>query len=769
MATNHVEYALRYWAMGWSVIPIQYRSKEKKPLLSWKAYQKRQPTEDEIKLWFGDYFRDPTYKEVQAWFDSWKTAPSADKIKEILQKEHNIALVTGKVSNRVVVDCDSPEAIELYYELGGDRTGPYCISQRGNQFHCGWAKGADLAAEKWPRGYSGREDLPNIDLRAQGNTAMIPWSVHWSGHKYEWKNTERINDLPEIPERLLIGDPKKGRSMVGANGQDGPKEKKNWSELWQGGGEGSRNKTLASLAGSWAAAGLPLPVAMQNGAVWNEKNDPPMEIPELETTIKSVYSKEEKRKEAKEEKKEAGDYVDSEFFPRTDQGNAEALVARHGKNMRYSPERKSWYVWDGCRWILARMRQVEQFAIDTVRALPEYAQASDDNVKEAVRVWSKKSESHKNVNAMITMAQAVNPMPTPMTLFDRNQFLVCCPNGIVDLWNKGAYRSHEREDFITRMTSVPYDPEAECPMWKHFLDEIFDWNGAIISYVQRVIGYCLTGSTAEQCMWILHGDGANGKSTFCNVIMWLLGEYARTAPRNVFLVKSGGDNHPAELAHLNGARMVLAEESEETSRLSEGLVKQATGSKTMAVRFMHENFWDMVLTYKILFMTNHKPDIRGAERGIWRRIKTIFFPKNFRITPENRNLDEKMFKAEASGILNWAIAGAMQWMEHGMREPDEVREELERYKEEMDYLWDFISDNCSIKDETWCNASDLYRAYTKWADVNGTWRYSHKRFAIHLAHKIKEKTGNIVMMGFYGPDDIRIYKGIALKGTQTTL
>lgn len=766
---NHVEYALRYHKMGWSVVPIVFQSKDKNPVISWKAYQKRQPTEDEIRMWFGDYFRDPTYKEISTWFDKWKKAPSLAKVKEILSQTHNIALVTGKVSNRVVVDCDSQEAIEMYYELGGDRTGPYCISQRGNQFHCGWKKGLDLPPEKWPRGYSGREDLPNIDLRAQGNMAMVPWSVHWSGHVYKWMNTDRINDPPEIPERLLIGDPKKGRSQTGSNGE--PKEKKTWGELYSGAGEGSRNKALASLAGTWAKQGLKFELALEMGGTWNENNDPPMEPPEVMQTIKSIYDKEAERKENLEDKKAAGDHVDhsGEFFSRTDAGNAEALIAKHGENMRYSPERKCWYIWDGRRWIMAKMREVEKFALDTVRSLMDLSKGADDNVKDAVKQWAKKSESHKNINALMTMAQAVGKMPTPMSQFDQNQFLVCCPNGVVDLWNKGKFREHQREDYLTRMTPVLYEPTAKCPMWETFLNEIFDWNIPVIEYMQRVFGYCLTGSTAEQCMWILHGDGANGKSTFCNVMMWILGEYARTAPRNVFLAKAGGDNHPAELAHLNGARMVLAEESEETSRLSEGLVKQATGSKTMAVRFMHENFWDMKLTYKILYMTNHKPDIRGAERGIWRRIKTVFFPKNFKILPETRDLDEKLFKAEASGILNWAIAGALQWLEYGMREPDEIKEELEKYKAEMDYLWDFVEENCSVDPDLSCPASELYRAYAKWAEVNGSWRYSHKRFTIHLKNKIKEKCNINVELGLRAVGDIRIYTGITLKDRQVSV
>ena len=297
-------------------------------------------------------------------------------------------------------------------------------------------------------------------------------------------------------------------------------------------------------------------------------------------------------------------------------------------------------------------------------------------------------------------------------------------------------------------------------MWEKFIGEVFDWNQPIIDYMQRVIGYCLTGSTSEQCMWILYGDGANGKSTFCNILQWLLGDYARTAPRNVFLAKTGGDSHPAELAHLSGGRLAFAEESEETSKFSEGLVKQATGSKSMSVRFMHENFWEMQMTFKIFFQTNHRPDIRGAEKGIWRRIKPIFFPKSFAVTPANRDLDERIFKAEASGILNWAIAGAIAWVDGGLREPEEVREELVAYMQEMDMMSDFIQDCCAVRSDEECQAVELYKCYSRWAEVHGTWKYSHKRFFIHLRNKLKEK-GKIVES--ITRDENRFYKGITLR------
>ena len=222
--------------------------------------------------------------------------------------------------------------------------------------------------------------------------------------------------------------------------------------------------------------------------------------------------------------------------------------------------------------------------------------------------------------------------------------------------NRAACESM-KEKYIT-MCRVNYEKDATCEHWKKFLHRILQGNEALIRFFQKAVGWALTGDMSEQVMFILYGSGANGKSTFINTVMEILGEYAMSTQTETFMRKNG-NNLSNDIARLRGARFVTTVEAEEGRRLSEPLIKQVTGQDVMTARFLYGEYFDFLPTFKIFMATNHKPVIRGTDVGIWRRIKLIPFTET--IPYEERNPDlMKILLREKAGILNWMIEGALQ-------------------------------------------------------------------------------------------------------------
>ncbi len=251
------------------------------------------------------------------------------------------------------------------------------------------------------------------------------------------------------------------------------------------------------------------------------------------------------------------------------------------------------------------------------------------------------------------------------------------------------------EDMITRTAYVTYDPQAKCERWDKFLDEIFLSNKEMIAYMQRVVGYSMTALNTEQCMFILYGHGRNGKSKFIESIVNIMGDYAMNCPSSTFVAKQGNPI-PNDVARLKGARFVTAIESNQNVTFDESMIKQMTGGDRITARFLNKEFFEFTPTFKIFFATNHKPNIRGTDTGIWRRINMIPFGLNITEEQEDRTLGIKL-RNEASGVFNWMIEGYKQWVKMGLCAPNSVKEATELYREEEDDIGQFISQEC-VKD-----------------------------------------------------------------------
>jgi putative DNA primase/helicase len=294
----------------------------------------------------------------------------------------------------------------------------------------------------------------------------------------------------------------------------------------------------------------------------------------------------------------------------------------------------------------------------------------------------------------------------------------------------GEFREHRQEDMITKIANVEYDPNADCPMWKQFLREIMDYKAEIIKFVQTAAGWSLSGDISEQTMFILYGTGANGKSTFLNTIMYLLGGYAIATPTETFMKKTG-DNYSNDVARLRGTRFVTTTEVDQGRRLSEPLIKKITGNDEMTARFLYGEFFNFAPTFKIYMATNHKPVIKGTDYGIWRRIKLIPFNTRIPEDKQDKHLELKL-QEEASGILNWLLEWAANWKQERLKTPKAVLFATDEYRGEMDVIENFIKEKCDQRKEMTVTIKKLYKAYSDWCEENHEHPVSERFFTLRL-------------------------------------
>jgi putative DNA primase/helicase len=451
-------------------------------------------------------------------------------------------------------------------------------------------------------------------------------------------------------------------------------------------------------------------------------------------------------------------YVE-ERFNLTDLGNAERFVAQHGENVRYCYQWGKWLVWTGARWERDEAGKVHRLAKETVRSIyEEAAAAEDDGRRKELAKHATRSEAEPRIRAMLELAKSEVPV-SPEEL-DADPWVLNCKNGTVDLVGSGELMPHRREDLITKIAPVEYDPGAAAPTWEAFLERVLPGEG-LRAFVQRAVGYSATGDTSEQCMVINYGIGANGKSTFQEALVAALGDYAVRTPTEMLLAKRAG-GIPNDVARLKGARFVAASETEEGRRLAESLIKDLTGQDTISARFMRAEWFDFRPTHKLWLSTNHKPEIRGTDNAIWRRIRLV--PWSVAIPPaqQDKKLLTKLRK-ELPGILAWAVRGCLQWQREGLGEPEEVRRATGEYRAEMDLLRDFFAERCVIADDAWAMAADLLAAYDRWRVPNNERELTMTKFGRMLVERGFRKA-----RAKSGPDKGKVlYTGIGLRTDKT--
>ena len=318
--------------------------------------------------------------------------------------------------------------------------------------------------------------------------------------------------------------------------------------------------------------------------------------------------------------------------------------------------------------------------------------------------------------------------------FDTDPYLFNTAGNTINLRKNCDVCEPNRNDLCTKKSNFEYDKAADCPTWKHFLMQIMNQDTELIHYVQKAMGYALTGDVSEQCIFILWGSGANGKSTFLNTLQSLFGDYACSTGVETFMKRTSDQSN--DLARLCGKRLVTTSETEQGKALSESLVKQITGEDKLTARFLYGEYFSFYPTFKIFMATNHKPRIKGGDYGIWRRIKLIPFTVTIPKEQRDKHLSDKLAK-ENAGILNWLLEGYCNWKKEGLDDPASVRSATEEYMEDMDTVGTFLKD-CYTVDATGTfrvKNQDMYATYMKWCNANSERIGSQKYLALRLEEK----------------------------------
>jgi P4 family phage/plasmid primase-like protien len=617
--------------------------------------------------------------------------------------------------------------------------------------------------------YGNYINLPLFKTNLPANTAFIdnasqPIKDQWEFLKSIIQNTpESVDNIIEINGIDLSNN---GHKPVGEN------QEKWITEAMKGAGLGNRTTTLVRLISYYATKKIPKDIILATMLLWDANNKPMLaetygnnKIPDTVNDILNRYYNGDviTNEIAAPVEKPINSVTEKPYkaFFVTDYGNAERLVYRHGENIRYCEPMKSWFIWDGKRWKCDDCLEIERLAKDTIRRIyTEAGQCENDNQRKAVANHARNSEANNKIQAMITLTKSESAIMVNPDSWNSDSFLLNCNNGTINL-RTGKLLPHRKTDNLTKLIPVNYDPEAECPRWELFLKEIFMGDKDLITFIKYAVGYSLTGSIKEECIFICYGTGRNGKSKLLDTIEFLMGDYGRNVDPSTFEESRKFSGSASEdIARLKDARFISTIETAEGRKMAEGLIKKMTGDRIITARELYKSSIQFEQKYKLWIATNHKPIIKGTDNAIWERIKLIPFEMYFSEEKRDKDLLQKLI-AEAPGILNWAIEGCLNWQSGGLYpvSSGRVKEATDKYRNEMDLLGEFVEEKCIQNPSATVSKQLIYNTYLDWCKDSGIqYPESKIRFGRRLKDSYKASDDGDPVQ-----DNVRIWKGIKLN------
>lgn len=437
---------------------------------------------------------------------------------------------------------------------------------------------------------------------------------------------------------------------------------------------------------------------------------------------------------------------------RTEAANGARLIAEAkttGVPLSYCYQWRSYYGYSGSHWSKDESGVVESLAkrigrklwddVDGIRAALDGA-TDDASIRKLKSLladadsFARMANSARGIRATMDTARSEPGIPVSPEQFDSNPRLFNVANGTIDL-QTGELRPHLASDYLTKISPVAYDADARCERWNTFLHEIMGGDDEMVRYLQRLAGCSISGEIRDHVLPILYGIGANGKSVFLNVMTDVFGDdYAFKAPQDLF-TEDGRGSHPTGKAELFGRRFVVSNEIDEGRKLSEAWVKEATGGDPITARRMYQDFWTFAPTHTIWLATNHKPRVRGADTGIWRRLKLIPFNEKFEGDRADPLLTQKL-REELPGILRWMVEGCIQWQSDGLGCPDVVSAATAEYRNDSDVVGSFVDECCDQDAGAWCRKEQMYEVYREWSEQAGEHHtMSKKAFGTRFAER----------------------------------
>lgn len=605
-------------------------------------------------------------RQIRRW---WKRWPQA-----------NIGIACDSQRGPIVIDIDGGNGQELADKLKLPRTRE-ATSQRPGRRHLYFSPMIDGTAipRKIKVKYKNRKYA--FDILGDGGYVVAPPSIHpETGQPYVWVNKSHLEPLPVAILRLL-GDGSTRRTA---------------DPLPRIIGEGERNTLLTSLAGTMRRRNAPEEAILAALEVTNQTMvSEPLSDRELRIIAGSIAKKEPAK-------------VQENF---TDLGNARRFVHRHHTDVKSSGGKRGWWLWDGTRWARDESSEVMRYAKSTVRSLSEEAERLEGDDRDRMLKHAFRSEQANRVQAVVQLAAGEPEIFVERDAFDAKPWLFNVENGTIDL-RVTKLLAHNRTDLLTKLSPVEYDPRAVAPLWERFILDIMNGDAELVDFLQRAIGYAMTGETREHCLFFLYGQGANGKSTLLEVLRALFGDYAQQSDFNTFLArKSEGPRN--DLARMRGARFVTAVETDGERGFDSAVVRTLTGGDTIVARRLFEEFSEFTPQHKIFLAANNKPVVKEHSEGFWRRIRIVPFTVTFSQARRDTKLIKKLQK-ELPGILNWALIGCQKWQKDGLTIPKAIKRATSEYREDNDPVGEFIAQRIVKEPGAWMSTTELHKHYSEW-------------------------------------------------------
>lgn len=447
-------------------------------------------------------------------------------------------------------------------------------------------------------------------------------------------------------------------------------------------------------------------------------------------------------------------------FATTDVGNAERLVFSAGEDFRYIPAWGEYIVWSGRHWERdiggVRMLRHAKEALGVIKR--QASEAADEKKKKNFFKWYHQSQARSRLEAMVALARAETGVVASHAELDRKPWLLNVKNGTLDL-KTGKLSPHAQNDMLTRTAPVKFDARAKAPRWDRFLKTVLP-DPAVRRFVQKFIGYALTGQVTERMFVVFFGGGRNGKSVFLRVIQTMLGPYAASAAPGLLMSKET-EGHPTEIADLFGIRLAIASEVKKGRTFDEEQVKRLTGNDQLKARRMREDYWEFEPTHKLMLAANHKPKVRDASDSFWDRIALIPFSVRIKDKDIDRDLLTKL-QAELPGVLAWAVAGCALWRKEGLPIPEAVAAATKEYREGEDKVGRYLNERCVFGPRHVATNEELSKSIKRWCENNNVYIFSDKDLAERLLDRSCERRTNL------GEKKQRGWSGVALKTSSNT-
>lgn len=615
---------------------------------------------------------------------------------------YNLGVATGSASGVWVLDIDVKEGARGFESLAEleAKNGPL-----PKTLTCTTPSGGQHFYFKFPVGSSIRNRtalLPGIDVRGEGGYVLVPPSV-FAGGSYTWDDESvPVADAPIWLQKYVVTKQKALPSVQAAEAATG-----------------GRNDAIFTAANEQMRKGHPIEVVTDFMQTLNvQMCKPPLNEAEVKQIVDNVFRL----------------YAEQSQANMTDLGRAQRMAAMHDGVVKFMSSGE-WLKWTGHLWERVKKNSIVALAKDLCKRLHMEADSmAKGKLKADMKENALYSESRRGIDDMLTLLESEDNIYIPADVVDTHKFIFPVKNGMVNL-ETGAFSAGDPALLMTHGSSVEFDASAKCPRWEEFLLQVMRGDSELVKYLQRAIGYSMTGSTREHCLFFMYGYGANGKSTFLNILRALFGDLGTQSAAETFLDGKRSSSGPSgDLARLHGIRFIAASEMDDGKFLAEALVKALTSGDAITARHLFGRDFTFIPVGTYWLASNYKPTIRGNDNGIWRRMRIIPFEATFTPEQQDKMLEDKLM-AEQPGILNWAIAGCLDWQKNGLPTPSAIKNATSDYREEMDIPGRWLKERCLIGEEYEVPFSEAYSDFQPWALENHRLDFSAVRFAKMLKER----------------------------------